>query len=276
MAFSNQTVTYSESVQGFPSFYSYIPEKIIGMNGFLYTFKNGKLYQHNDSTVQRNEYYGVRYDSEIKSVFNESPLENKIFKTIGIQSDDSWSCTLTSDIQTTGTIDGNSVTGANFFEKKEGEWFAYLRNNDANPISGEFPLRSVQGIAQDDETARAGQGTATCSLTFAAAVELGSMINQGDIVYYTVAPFTGNMNPVQAGAVVSVNNTTNVIVVNNTGAGTSALPATNTAAYIMYIKSQVGESNGIIGHYGEFCLTNSNPVAVELFAVDSDIMKSFP
>ena len=275
MAFSNQTVTYSESVQGFPSFYSYIPEKILGMNGFLYTFKNGKLYQHNDSTVQRNEYYGVRYDSLIKSVFNESPLENKIFKTIGIQSDDSWSCTLASDIQSTGTIDGNSG-GTNFFEEKEGEWFAYLRNSEATPISGEFPLRSVQGIGQDDETARAGQGTATCSLTFAAAVELSSMINQGDIVYYTVAPFTGNMTPVQAGAVVSVNNTTNVIVVNNTGAGTSALPATNTEAYIMYIKNQVGESNGIIGHYGEFTLTNSNSVAVELFAVDSDIMKSFP
>ena len=270
MPFSNQTITYSESVQGFPSFYSYLPEKILGMNGFLYTFKNGKLYQHNDSTVQRNEYYGVRFNSSITSVFNESPLENKIFKTIGIQSDDSWRCTLTSDIQTTGAID------ASFFEKKEGEWFAYLRNNDANPISGEFPLRSVQGIGQDDDTLRAGQGTATCDLTFEAGVELSSMINQGDIAYYTIAPFTGSMTPVQAGAVVSVNNTTNVIVVDNTGVGTTAFPATNTAAYIMYIKSQVGESNGIIGHYGEFTLTNSNSAAVELFAVDSDIMKSFP
>ena len=270
MAFNDQTITYSESVQGFPSFYSYLPEQVLGMNGFLYTFKNGKLYQHNDSTVGRNNYYGASYNSEIRSVFNESPLENKIFKTIGIQSDDSWSCTLTSDIQTTGTI------AADFFVKKEGEWFAYLRNNDANPISGEFPLRSVQGIGQDDETIRAGQGTATCDLTFKSGVELGSMINQGDVVYYTVAPFTGDMTPVQAGAVVSVNNTTNVIVVSNTGAGTTALPATNIAAYIMYIKSQVGESNGIIGHYGEFCLTNTNTAAVELFAVDSDIMKSFP
>ena len=40
VTFSAQTVTYSESVTGWPSFYTFIPEKIVGMNGFLYTFKN--------------------------------------------------------------------------------------------------------------------------------------------------------------------------------------------------------------------------------------------
>jgi len=29
---SDYTITYSESVKGFPSFYSYIPEYIIGMS----------------------------------------------------------------------------------------------------------------------------------------------------------------------------------------------------------------------------------------------------
>ena len=35
MAFTNQTVTYSETSKGFPSFYSFIPEQIKGMNGYL-------------------------------------------------------------------------------------------------------------------------------------------------------------------------------------------------------------------------------------------------
>ena len=39
VTFSAQTVTYSESVTGWPSFYTFIPEKIVGINGFLYTFK---------------------------------------------------------------------------------------------------------------------------------------------------------------------------------------------------------------------------------------------
>tara|TARA_R110000765_G_scaffold59570_4_gene115778 strand:+ start:83 stop:328 length:246 start_codon:yes stop_codon:yes gene_type:complete len=54
MAFTNQTVTYSETSKGFPSFYSFIPEQIKGMNGYLYTFYQGKLWQHNSSTALRN------------------------------------------------------------------------------------------------------------------------------------------------------------------------------------------------------------------------------
>ena len=59
VTFSAQTVTYSESVTGWPSFYTFIPEKIVGMNGFLYTFKNGRLYRHNSNKTNRNTYYGV-------------------------------------------------------------------------------------------------------------------------------------------------------------------------------------------------------------------------
>ena len=269
MPFSNQTVTYSESVQGFPSFYSYIPEKILGMNGFLYTFKNGKLYQHNDNTVQRNEYYGVTFPSTITSVFNEAPLENKIFKSIGIQSDDNWGATVTSDIQTTGFITNS------FFVKKEGAWFAYLRNNEANPISAEFPLRSVQGIGV--QSLRTGVGTNNCVITFPAGVPLPSGImpgtSVGDIVYFTVAPFNTVMTPAKAGEVLSVNRANNTITLDNTSTN---LPATGTDAYIMLIKNSIAESHGILGHYAEFTLTNTNTVAVELFAVDSDIMKSFP
>ena len=34
------TITYSEDSKGFPSFYTYCPEFIKGMNQYLYTFKN--------------------------------------------------------------------------------------------------------------------------------------------------------------------------------------------------------------------------------------------
>jgi len=32
------TLTYSETSKGWPSFYSFIPEKTIGMNNYLYSF----------------------------------------------------------------------------------------------------------------------------------------------------------------------------------------------------------------------------------------------
>ena len=99
----NYTLTYSESTQGFPSFYSYFPDMMIGMNNYLYSFKGGDLYRHNTNET-RNNYYGVQYNSTITSVINESPLENKIFKTISLESDAAWSGTFISDQQTTGEI----------------------------------------------------------------------------------------------------------------------------------------------------------------------------
>ena len=40
---TNYTLTYNEDSQGWPSFYSFYPEFIIGMNAYLYTF-SGVIY----------------------------------------------------------------------------------------------------------------------------------------------------------------------------------------------------------------------------------------
>ena len=98
------TLTYSEGVKGFPSFYSYIPDMMVGMNNYFYSFKQGNLYRHNTNST-RNNYYGVQYNSTIKSVFNASPLENKLFKTINLESDSAWAATLQTDLQTNGSVE---------------------------------------------------------------------------------------------------------------------------------------------------------------------------
>ena len=75
----NYTLTYSEGSKGWPSFYTYFPEMIKGMNQYLYTFKGGNLYSHNTNEI-RNNYYGIQYNSTISTIFNTKPLEVKLFK----------------------------------------------------------------------------------------------------------------------------------------------------------------------------------------------------
>ena len=75
----NYTLTYSESVNGWPSFYSYFPDFALGMNQYLYSFKGGNLYRHNTNET-RNNYYGVNYDSTITGVFNEQPTATLILE----------------------------------------------------------------------------------------------------------------------------------------------------------------------------------------------------
>ena len=68
------TVSYSETSKGWPSFFSYGPEQMVGMNNYFYSFKGGRLYRHNSSGVGRGTFYGTQSASTISTVFNEAPL----------------------------------------------------------------------------------------------------------------------------------------------------------------------------------------------------------
>ena len=177
------TVSYSQNSQGWPSFYSYIPEYMIGMNNFFYTFKGGNLFQHNTNPL-RNNYYGQQFHSQITSVFNQNPLENKIFKTLNLESNDAWQSYLETDIQINGFMQDG------WFEKKEGAWFAYLRQRGEVPaLKGQYAMRSANGIGKTSSVAIT-QGTTTLSFSTDPLVSIGNFISVGDYVYHAVPQYT--------------------------------------------------------------------------------------
>jgi len=277
MSCINYTLSYSEGVQGFPSFYSYHPDFVIGMNNYFYSFNKGNLWRHN-TNERRNSYYGIDYNSQITSVFNESPLENFVFKTISLESDDAWSVDFFSDIQLTGFINASS------FIKKEGAWFAYLRNEGATegvgtPIdSGQYPLRSILGIT--NSTARGGS-TANPIVQFNIGINsdldsyINPQININDFLYHSNLTATPP-ELTYAGKIESINYSpiNGVVSITIDAAGAAVIPA--GTLYFAAVKNQIAESYGILGHYGRFKLTNSSILATELFAVESDVMKSYP
>ena len=337
---AEHTLTYSDGFKGFPSFYSYIPDYMIGMNNYFYTFKGGDLYRHNVNE-RRNHFYDDDYSSTMTSVFNDMPLENKLFKTINLESSfagssHSWGGTFDTDIQTTGFID------ATWFEKKEGAWFAFMRNEpgstaltsgtntaigalvppfqlidtsvnfstlgvaagdivsntstgdsasvtlvaatiltldnnvflstpedysifDGSPPS-ELELRSLSGIG-NCTTVDSVTVAPDIYINFALTTPIGSSISIGDYIYATtsITPI-GEVRNVTRDLPNSINRIRVRSVVNTPVNGN----------LILYIKNRTAESNGVLGHYCEFVLTNSATEAVELFAVESEIMKSFP
>lgn len=261
------TLSYNESVQGWTSFFSFIPDWMVGMNNRFYTFKNGNLYIHNENET-RNNYYGVQYTSKVKSVFNISPTENKLFKTLNIEGDAPWDATMVTDIQNTGFIDYN------WFEKKEGSFYAFVRNSGQVPaLLDEYALRSVNGIGRS----QAVSGTLTAPvIEFSTSVSIGSIISIGDAVYFALPPYT---TPQLAGEVTAININlpagTNEIVLDATIPG-AVSPIPIADAYIMFIKNSIAESHGVLGHYCIFELENDSTKFVELFVVESEIMKSFP
>jgi hypothetical protein len=270
----NYTLTYSEGVAGWVSFYSYYPDWIIGMNNFLYTFKGGNLYKHNVN-ASRNTFYqpwwtqsgnpsGAFTPTRLQSVFNTSVLENKLFKTINLEGDATWSAQLITDLQFSGFIN------AEWFEKKEAVYYAFVRNNTI----GELALRSLNGIGNSLTVLGSGTTNGRINFSINPLIEIGSIISIGDYVYF------GTPTPQFAGEVTAINidlpGGVNQLVINNAMISPPSIPIPGNVNFFFYIKNSVAESHGVLGHYCNFTITNSDSSKIELLAIESEVMKSFP
>lgn len=262
------TLSYSSNAQGWPSFYSFNPDYMIGMNNFFYTFKGGNLYQHNTNEL-RNNYYGEQYNSQITSVFNINPLENKVFKTLNLQSDNAWEAYLESDIQQNGYI------ADDWFVQKEGSWFSYLRQEGKVPaLEGQYALRSANGIGKTSNITIDG-GLTILNFSTNPLVSIGSIISIGDYIYHALPQYTElNFGGVVTNIEVDLRNNINRLYVSTNYEGAVAFPLNDP--YIMFLKSSEAESHGLLGHYCIFTISNFNTGKTELFAVEADIMKSYP
>tara|TARA_R100000329_G_C7616513_1_gene218916 strand:- start:499 stop:1302 length:804 start_codon:yes stop_codon:yes gene_type:complete len=262
------TLSYSDKSEGWPSFYSFIPDFMIGMNSYFYTFKNGNLYRHNTND-NRNEYYGVSgalAPSTITSVIAPRPVVDvKLFKTLTYESNAAWSAT---NLQTDLTDGSPASIPATYFVQKEGEWFSFIRTN-AGTVN--FLERSANGIANNT----AVDSTVAAATVVSFANPTGSILSIGDNLFaYPAAPVPGD-TPTLAGEITAIDNTApNFSITIDTTIGGAVVPA--VGAFMINVKNSVAESHGARGYYMEFKLSNNDITPVELFTVGSQVMKSFP
>jgi hypothetical protein len=164
------TVSFKESVDGWTGRKSFIPESGVSLNNIYYTFKEGRIYQHNLNTLANN-FYRVQYDSSFNVFINEAPQSVKGFSTInytGTQSrrfeylynaewysiaEINFNTTIPTAIQqkqpgwyvnyVKTDLEGGEVKE---FEKKEGKWFNYIKALEIFNDCEEIP----EGIGNPD------------------------------------------------------------------------------------------------------------------------------
>lgn len=239
------TLTYDEKVKGWTSFYSYIPDMMVNMNNEFYSFKDGQLYVHNKSEGNRNTFYGQSYNTELEFVANDAPSEVKIFKTIEIEGDSKeWDVTVATDIES------GHVNKADF-ENKEGFKYSYIRRNASDEVNTE--LLSVQGV---------GNLSSSSSNTYSFA-SVPNNISIGDVLY-----FSSGGSYTKIGVISAKNNTTITTA--------SSLSTPSNGDFIFVAKNSVAESYGLKGYYASIRLTNNGTSPIEVFAVNSEVSKSFP
>jgi hypothetical protein len=197
----------------------------------------------------RNNFYGQQYGSKIRTIFNEQPLEVKVFNTLSLNSTHTWTADIYTNISA-GSIDYT------YFVEKENQWFAYIRRFD-NTI--DVKALSTQGVGSAN----------SIDITDPTAVELNfsfnvdSSISIGDKLYKN-----SGSNLILVGTIVGISS--NMIIV-DTSVGSIPL----ITDFLISVKNSQAESFGSRGYYMNVYLSNDLTEEVKLFAIGSSVFKSF-
>lgn len=137
------TISFDEVGNGFESFYSYHPEFTGELNTTLFSFKNGEIWVHNNSTYCN--FYGTQYPASITTVFNTGALDKKTWISVMETANTTWRCPM---IYTQMNSYGSQKQESNLidadFQVLESEYHAsFLR--DINSIGGLLGGDSLKG-----------------------------------------------------------------------------------------------------------------------------------
>lgn len=239
------TISYSERNKGWNSFWTYIPDLFLRLNNRFFTIKNGQLWMHNDIDNQvRNNFYGTQYGSSVKTVLNDVMAEDKIFKTLVLESNQKWNALLTTNLTE------SSLTTSNF-NTRESRQFSFIRGNESQ---GNLKGNAVQGIG------------------------VASVINANNVTFNYVSSLVcvndvlvqlNSETQEEIGVITAIDTITNTITVG------SIINAPQVGFYFFAKKDSRIEGEEIRGYYLEVELSNTNTEAGELFAVSTNCVKSY-
>ena len=257
------TLTFSNKAEGWTSRWSYRPEWMIGLNSTFYSFKEGNLYKH-DTNTNRTTFYNTIGGFSISTVINQAPTEIKMFKTLALD------CTHSLNFVGYTDLDQTQMSMSQFINK-EGEWFSYMRRplNDNN-----LQLISAQGVGVI-------VSIAGFELTMDSQV---SNASTGDLIISGIVDSNNNIiTSIQVGYVIDVVGNKITVSNNNPTPPTPPTPgfinSPTTGSYVYILKDSVAESYGTRGYFLNLTLSRSGGDAIpeiELFAVSTEIFKSFP
>ena len=170
VAGDEETISFSESVRGWTSRKSFVPEQGVSLSSSYFTFNTGNIYQHNVESEPRNQFYGVPYASTITTVMNTEPSTVKSFNTLNYEG--SQSNVDQFEIATREGNDYNTLASHNLvakpgwkvnyiktdkqegsikeFLEKEGKWFNYIKGSQDTVDTGDLSFQGL-GIIKEVE-----------------------------------------------------------------------------------------------------------------------------
>lgn len=157
-----ETLSFDEDSLGWTSFWDYKPDFINNLRNYFYSFKNGNIWKHYSTNVNRGSFYSTIYNSSVSFIFNSDPSLIKTFKTLKYEGDQGWIMTsfiTDNDLDSSSQIDAAVLSGTivnlaelqnqlfvNNFKAKENKYFGNLINT-STVTSGEVVYgQSISGV----------------------------------------------------------------------------------------------------------------------------------
>ena len=134
------TVSFKEDVKGWVSFKSFVLENGVSTANDYYTILGGKLYKHHIENTNRNNFYGIDYNSSINVLLNDGPGSVKTFHTLDYEGSQS----RVEGIRTVEVIGISPIygsTGTEYYTNEPGKYF----NFNALEMKGIYPTWSDGG-----------------------------------------------------------------------------------------------------------------------------------
>lgn len=144
---TDTTIAFDETVTGWTSRFSYIPQIGGSLDAKFYTFgPSCDLYAHYSNTGYNN-FYDTQYDSEVTLIFNENPSVNKSFATINYEGTPNWRVeAIATDSDFALPIGVYSTSNEDLiisgFQKMDNKYFSNIFNNS--------PANTNEVVFQDD------------------------------------------------------------------------------------------------------------------------------
>ena len=238
---TNEQVSFSETVNGWPTRLSYQPEfSGVSLDNQFFTFKNGYMWIHNNTT--KNLFYNVvGANSSVNIVFNDLPSSPKMFKTLSYDGALGWDAAV--------TMQPSSQTGSvTDWVEKEGIYYNYIKGTSSS--AKDF---NTQGIGQTNADINSGP------ITFVNPVNVNVQV--GDAIY---------KNGSYTGATVSA------IAADRLSITPSTAVQVDPGDFIYVVKPAGLFTNGLIGTTAQVLMTKSGNTggSNELFSVSAEIFIS--
>jgi hypothetical protein len=231
------TWVYSPEVGGFLGKQTFNPDSMLRVNNEFLSFKGADVYKHNIGDY--STFYDIFYPVSFEFNFNEDPSSRKIFKNISIEGNSAWNVSLKTDLQ-----DGY-VNQSDFIDK-EGVNYGYIRGNNNLDLA----TISVTGLGLVNEV------NVMTNEVFLS--EIPSYISVGDLVYNTSLVLIGTITGITSSSI--------------TLSSVVGLPV---GQFILSSKPSSVETSGIRGYYMNTRFSLQPSQYVEVYAVNSEVVKSF-